>query len=78
MCRKIFYSIIIIKKESGDFFKFENISWAPIDRDLINSEMLNNKELKWINEYHQSVHNKLSKFLSLEEQNWLQKVTMPI
>ena len=48
------------------------------DKDLINSEMLNKFELEWINEYHQSVFKKLSKFLTYEERSWLQKVTMPI
>ena len=61
-----------------DLLKFENISWAPIDRDLIEAEMLNEKELQWINEYHHLVYQKISHFLNLEEKSWLQKVTMPL
>ena len=66
-------NIIIVQEESKDLFKFENISWAPIDRDLINTEMLNKDELKWINGYHKSVYDKLSEFLTIKEKNWLQK-----
>ena len=71
-------NIIVVKEEKENKLKFENISWAPIDRDLIDSNMLNEKELDWINEYHQKVYEKLSKFLTLEEKNWLQKVTKPL
>ena len=70
-------NIIVVKEEENEL-KFENISWAPIDRDLIDSKMLNKKELDWINTYHQNVFDKLSKFLTLEEKNWLQKVTKPL
>ena len=71
-------NIIIVQEESKDLFKFENISWAPIDRDLINTEILSKDELKWINVYHQSVFDKLSEFLTIKEKAWLQKVTMPL
>ncbi len=68
---------IIIVKQANNLLKFENISWAPIDRDLIQSNMLNKHELKWINEYHKSVFDKLSEFLTFDEKNWLLKVTKP-
>jgi len=71
-------NIIVVIEEKEKELKFENISWAPIDRDLIDSNMLNDKELDWINVYHQKVYEKLSKFLTQEEKNWLQKVTKPL
>jgi len=71
-------NIIVVKADSENQLKFENISWAPIDRDLINSEMLNKEELNWINDYHSKVFEKISGSLTLEEKNWLQKVTKPL
>ena len=71
-------NIIVVKEEKENELKFENISWAPIDRDLIDSSMLNRKELDWINSYHQKVYENLAKFLNLEEKNWLQNVTNPL
>jgi Xaa-Pro aminopeptidase len=71
-------NIIVVKEEKENKLKFENISWAPIDRDIIDSNMLSEKELNWINAYHQKVYEKLSKFLTPEEKNWLQKVTKPL
>ena len=71
-------NIIVVKEDNENQLKFENISWAPIDRELIDSEMLNEKELNWINDYHLKVFEKISGFLTLEEKNWLQKVTKPL
>ena len=71
-------NIIVVKEDNENQLKFENISWAPIDRDLINSEMLNKEELNWINDYHSKVFEKISGSLTLEEKNWLQKVTKPL
>jgi len=71
-------NIIIVQELNKDLLKFENISWAPIDRDLVEPKMLNEHELKWINEYHQSVYQKIGQFLSPEEKRWLQKVTKPL
>ena len=71
-------NILIVQKASEGMLKFENISWAPIDRDLIKAEILNIDELGWINNYHQTVYDKLSNFLTLEEKRWLQEVTMPL
>ena len=71
-------NIVIVKEINKDLLKFENISWAPIDRDLIEAELLNEKELQWINEYHHLVYQKISHFLNLEEKSWLQKVTKPL
>ena len=71
-------NIIVVKEDKENQLKFENISWAPIDKDLIDSSMLNRRELDWINDYHQKVFEKLSIFLSLEEKNWLQNVTKPL
>ena len=71
-------NIVVVQDYKENKLKFENISWAPIDRDLINPNMLNDNELVWINEYHQEVYEKLSNFLTLEEKRWLQEVTMPL
>ena len=71
-------NIIVVVEEKENQLKFENISWAPIDKDLIDSSMLNEKELNWINDYHLKVFEKISGFLTLEEKNWLQKVTKPL
>ena len=71
-------NILIVKEENENLFNFENISWAPIDKDLIESSLLNSNDLKWLNNYHQTVFDKLSPFLTAEEKLWLQNVTSPL
>ena len=38
---------------------------------MINFKILNNKEKKYLFEYHLDVYSKLSKFLSKREKKWL-------
>ena len=71
-------NILIVTEENENLFNFENISWAPIDKDLIEPSLLNSNDLKWLNNYHQTVFDKLSTFLTAEEKLWLQKVTLPL
>ena len=71
-------NIIVVKEDKENQLTFENITWAPIDMELINSDMLSKKELNWLNDYHSKVFENISGFLTLEEKNWLQKVTKPL
>lgn len=71
-------NILIVMEEGKNMLGFENISWAPIDRDLIEPSLLSSDEIKWLNNYHQKVFDKLSFFLTSEEKLWLQEVTMPL
>ena len=57
---------------------FENISWAPIDIDLIEKSLLSSKEKEWLNHYHKLVRKKMNSYLSSDEKKWLYSVTEPI
>ncbi len=52
---------------------FETISWAPIDRSLINTKLLSPAELKWLNDYHAEVYRKTSPQLDRAEKTWLKQ-----
>lgn len=62
----------------GDYLKFETITLCPICKKGIIKELLSEEEIKWLNDYHQTVYNKLSSDLSEEEKVWLQEATNPI
>jgi len=66
------------KTEYGTFLKFETLTLCPIDRSLIMTEMLTNKEREWINEYHRSVYKNLSSHLSAVQRKWLKAQTTAI
>ncbi len=53
---------------------FKNLTFAPIDIDLINFKMLNFKEKRYLFEYHLEVYSKISKFLNKKEKEWLIKL----
>ena len=57
---------------------FETISWAPIDKDLIQNQLLDKKEIQWINNYHKKVYQKISLSLNTNEREWLNLATSPL
>ena len=57
---------------------FETLTLAPVDRRLIDAEMLNDAERDWLNRYHQRVYSTLAPHLTAAEQEWLAQVTEEI
>ena len=54
---------------------FKNLTLAPIEKDLINFKLLNSKEKKYLNEYHQKVYTALNPYLNKAEKIWLKSFT---
>ena len=50
---------------------FQNLTLAPIEKDLINYKLLSSKEKDYLFRYHFDVYSKISKFLNLNERRWL-------
>ena len=51
-------NLIYVKKNKKNKF-FDNLTMVPIDKDLINSELLNKSEKNWLNSYHKKIYNTL-------------------
>ncbi len=68
----------IISEEFGEFYKFQTISYCPIDLNGVVVKMLSVEEKEWLNNYHETVFNKLSPFLNKEEVNLLKEETRNI
>ena len=66
-------NLVYIKKN-----KFEELTVAPIEKDLIDKNILDKKEIKWINNYHSKVKKNLYRFMNLEEKAYLEKACSPI
>ena len=62
----------------GEYFKSETITLCPICKKGIIKEMLTAEEVKWFNDYHQTVYKKLSPSLNEEEKKWLLEATKAI
>ena len=63
-------NLIYVKKNKKNIF-FENLTLAPIEKDLINFNLLNHEEQKYLFKYHLDIYSKLSKYLSKSEKKWL-------
>lgn len=64
--------------EFGDFYSFETLTLCPIDTTPIIKEMLTEKEIIWLNEYHKFVYDRLSPLLTEDEKQWLKEKTHEI
>lgn len=62
----------------GEYLKFETITLCPICKKGIIKDLLTKEEIKWFNDYHRTVYEKLSPNLTQEEKEWLQAATAPI
>jgi len=62
---------LVYANKVGNKLIFENLTLAPIEKDLINFELLTKKEKDYIFNYHFEVYSKLSPFLNKKEKKWL-------
>ena len=67
-----------METEFGKFLQFESLTLCPIDKTPVIIEMLTPEEIGWLNEYHQTVFNKLSPFLDADETVWLREACAPL
>jgi len=66
-------NLVYIKKIKNKL-SFKNLTLAPIDIDLINFKLLDNKEKKYLSYYHKYTYQKVSNFLNKEEKIWLKNL----
>ncbi len=67
-----------VKNEFGQFYKFEQCTYVPIDLDAVEISLLSDSEKEYLNNYHDMVFKKVSPFLSEEETEWLKIYTRHI
>ncbi len=63
-------NLVYVKKAGKKIF-FENLTLAPIEKDLINFKLLTSSEKNYLFKYHLNVYSNISKYLSLKEKKWL-------
>ena len=63
-------NLVFIKKYKKKLW-FENLTFAPIEKDLINFKLLNKEEKKYLNEYHKKIYMILGSYLNKDEKSWL-------
>ncbi|XP_039114032.1 aminopeptidase P1 [Dioscorea cayenensis subsp. rotundata] len=78
-------NVLIVKDANTKFnfgqkgyLSFENITWVPYQKKLMDLTLLNAKEIKWIDSYHSACRQILAPRLNEQERAWLNKATEPI
>ncbi len=67
-----------IENEYGTFYRFETLTLAPVDRKLIDKDLLTPEEINWLNAYHRRVYDELADGLDSDEKLWLYEATQPL
>ena len=74
--------VLVVPREiegaEKEMLGFETLTFAPIDRRLIDADMLDPEELVWLNCYHAHVLAKIGPQLKGADLEWLQRACAPI
>jgi Xaa-Pro aminopeptidase len=62
---------LVYVKKIGRKLGFENLTLAPIEKELINFNLLTKREKNYLFNYHLKVYSKISPFLNRNEKKWL-------
>ncbi len=63
-------NLVYVNRVKGKLF-FQNLTLAPIEKDLIDFKLLNEKEKNYLLNYNLEVYSKISPFLNKNEKKWL-------
>ena len=57
---------------------FENLTWAPLSRDLIDLSLLSVAERNWVDTYHKDVLAKIGPLVDGDVRDWLEVACAPL
>ncbi|MBR9726570.1 aminopeptidase P family protein [Shewanella intestini] len=61
-----------------EMYEFDALTLIPIDKRLIDTQLLTTAEINWVNQYHQKVAQTLSPLLEGDDKAWLTQATQAI
>lgn len=64
--------------DMGSFYEFETLTFCPFFKDTIVKEMLSEKELAWLNDYHKQCEEKIGKHLEGDVKAWFLDLVSPL
>lgn len=68
----------VVTDDAKGFLTFKNLTCAPLDKNLVIKEWLNEEEINWWNDYHQWVFDTLSDSLPKDPASWLKEACAPL
>lgn len=61
--------------EFGQFLRFDTMTLFPFDTRLLQTDIMTDAEIEWLNAYHAEVRRRLTPLLTAEEAEWLRAKT---
>lgn len=71
-------TVTAMETEFGRFYKFDTMTLFPFDTRLLQTEIMTDDEIAWLNAYHAEVRRRLTPLLTAEEAAWIEKKTAPV
>ena len=67
------------KNKYGQFMEFEPLTFVPFDVEGIDPALMTKSEIRWLNDYHQQVYEKIApRIQDKSVRDWLKEATKPI
>ncbi|MDA7598793.1 aminopeptidase P family protein [Alphaproteobacteria bacterium] len=70
--------IAVNAPDDAGYLSFETVTKCPIDRRLIDPDLLDDSERDWVNSYHRDVEAVLSPLLDDDDKAWIEAACRPI
>lgn len=77
-CENLVLTIPYEETEFGKFYAFETITLCPFDRALFDISIMSAEEIKWVDDYHKTVYDRLAPLMEADEREWLAAATAPL
>lgn len=71
-------NLFVIRAAEDGFMAFENLTFAPIQTEMLLIDQLSREEIDWLNCYHAEVLHHLAPQLGDSERDWLARACAPI
>ena len=77
-------NILLIREFTPEYpsnkamLEFQTLTLVPLDKKLIDVDLLSESEKCWINAYHKKVFKKIGSFLNYSSKQWLKEICKPI
>ncbi len=77
-CENLVLTTDAFTTDFGHFLKFETLTLCPFDIRLFDTDIMTDEEIRWVNDYHAMVCERLLPLLDAPAQEWLIEKTRPI
>lgn len=69
---------VLLKQNEKGNIVFQSITYCPYERECINTALLTDEELEWVNNYNKDLREKLVPLLDKEQAEFVMKETEPL